>query len=87
MTKVKLPLALTAEIKSFGNWVEMGIEDALVRKDRKFRCIECHGLVRPHEHAVTNMTAHFEHDEANCGCSRSSAYDGGEKRKHKRVLE
>jgi hypothetical protein len=80
------PLALTAEIKSFGQWVEIGIEDALVRKGRAMRCVECHGIVRPHEHARTNMTAHFEHHEANAGCSRSSAFDGGEKRMHRKTL-
>ena len=49
------------EIKFDGDWIRLNIEEVLEMTMRPLlRCVECHGVVRPHKEANNGMRAHFE---------------------------
>lgn len=71
------------------DWQVISIHEALRLRisEEIFRCIECHGRVRPHN-ASDSQGAHFEHEQRHSGCSLSDAYVQGAPRvPHPRAIE
>jgi hypothetical protein len=68
-------------------WKVISIQEALQTPDEIFRCVECHGRVRPHN-ASKDQSAHFEHEQRHAGCSRSDGYvEGTPHAMHPRAVE
>ena len=67
----------TCELRLRGDWVEIALSEALrLHPSREKRCPECNGQVRAHKAAENGMRAHFEHYEANPGCSLGPIFSG-----------
>lgn len=60
------------------DWCVISIQNALRLRlaDEIFRCVECHGRVKPHSASPT-QGAHFEHEQRHAGCSLSDGYVRG----------
>lgn len=68
-------------------WVRITVAQGEVYRDRKLRCLECHGAVR--FHAATKPDSpppHYEHLRSNPGCTRCQAYDGRTPARHLSAL-
>ena len=77
----------TAELWTRSSWVSITIDEAVsLHKERRLRCPECYGRVRPHREGVNAMKAHFEHYEAHPGCSLGHCFDGN-RRPHRKTCK
>jgi hypothetical protein len=75
--KRKTALAIECDVRRGIRWEKISIAEALAVKGQFImRCSECHGLVKPHKEAKNKSAAHFEHDSAHSGCSRSTIFNG-----------
>lgn len=64
-------------------WIRITAAQGGTYRERKLRCIECHGEVRFHEAAKPDSPpAHFEHRRSHDGCTRCDAYRGGPTSQH-----
>jgi len=70
-----------------GRWNLIGIDVGCnMPTDRRMRCPECHGRVRPHKRGKNGEAAHFEHAERSPGCTLGDWFDGT-RRLHRKPLE
>lgn len=76
------------EIKIGGRWTVVAIDDALQSyRDELKRCPECHGRVRAHKAGTTDQRAHFEHMNANPGCSTKPSTFNGHRARHPHAID
>jgi hypothetical protein len=77
---------IVAEVKGFGVWTGLSIDDALLLKKRILRCPDCHGRVRPHAEGKDGQSAHMEHYERHQGCPRGDCFEEAKRGPHHRPL-
>ena len=71
------PKMITCEVQSGNEWTTISIDEALARRERNGRCVECHMPVRAHRQANNGMAAHFEHLAKNPLCPLSDRRHAG----------
>jgi hypothetical protein len=57
------------------NLIGLDLGRTMPSPGRRMRCPECRGKVRFHKEGVNGEVAHFEHTEANPGCSKGNCFD------------
>ena len=73
-----------AELWANKRWVLIPIAEGVKYAERRLRCPECHGAVRPFQ--SVKIASHYEHGERNPGCSKGDCFDGTPK-PHRKALK
>jgi hypothetical protein len=67
-----MPKSVVFEVSRKSAWKKIGVAEAIEKKERRGRCVECHEPVRVHRRSKNKtQAAHVEHLEHNRKCSLS----------------
>jgi hypothetical protein len=75
------------EVKVDGEWVTIGIRDAVMLRKAVLRCQECGGRIRARMNYMEGAEPHFVHYTQHPGCSTTARLYRGVASRHPQALE